>query len=156
MTGDKLTIRHDYEGGTTKNSVAQQEADRAERSETRELPRAVRPCGECPWRRDQPAGRFPACRYEALRNTSADTDGASVPLGAPMFGCHKSPEGAEMACAGWLAVEGHRHVGVRLAVATGQLDPEALHPGEGWPELYASYQEMAEFNGCEDEPTPGR
>lgn len=110
------------------------------------LRRALRPCGECPWRRDQPAGRFPPERYEELRGTSA-TPAGSAPLGAPMFACHKTAEGREIACAGWLAVEGHGHVGVRLAVATGRLDPVALTPAPGWPGLYDTYDELAVANG---------
>lgn len=69
-------------------------------------------------------------------------------MGAPMFACHKSREGRDLACAGWLAVEGHGHVGVRLAVAHGQLRPDALSPGAGWPELYDCYAQMASVNGA--------
>lgn len=111
-----------------------------------ELRYAVRPCSECPWRTDQPPGRFPACRYEALRDTSAR--GGSAPLGAPMFACHKSAEGRDIACAGWLAIEGANHVGVRLAVVQGRLDPDALTPGSGWPDLHESYTALAEANGA--------
>ena len=85
---------------------------------------------------------FPACRYEALRETAGKA-GAEVPVGAPMFACHKSPEGREEACAGWLAVCGIEHLGVRMAVLTGRLEPEDLKPGEGWPELYETYDEVA-------------
>lgn len=113
------------------------------------LPHAVRPCSECPWRLDQPAGRFPACRYDALRDTSAGPRGESAPLGAPLFACHKTAEGREIACAGWLAVEGHRHVGVRLAVATGRLDPATLEPAPDWPPLHGSYAALAAANGAE-------
>jgi Family of unknown function (DUF6283) len=106
------------------------------------LPHRNRPCGECPWRRDTPPGKFPACRYEALRETSGQP-GAEVPLGAPMFACHMTQEGREVACAGWLAVCGIEHLGVRMAVLAGRLEPEDLRPGEGWPPLFQSYDEMA-------------
>ncbi|RQP68505.1 hypothetical protein DF014_33190 [Burkholderia ubonensis] len=62
--------------------------------------------------------------------------------GASMFACHQSRQGEEFACAGWLAKVGHRHPAVRLAVAGGRLDPEALEPGVDWPELHDSYQEV--------------
>lgn len=105
------------------------------------LPRVHRPCDECPWRVSAQPGRFPACRYRALQETSG-SPGQEAELGAPMFACHKSPEGQERACAGWLATVGMDHIGVRFAVITGQLDPVALRPGEDWPELFGSYEEM--------------
>lgn len=123
------------------------------------LPRSPRPCaGEqpCPWRRDAPPGQFPPERYEALAATSRRPDAhgeADAPLGAPMFACHKSPAGRERVCAGWLAVEGWGHLGVRVAVLTGQLDACALRPGAGWPALLGSYAELAQVNGA-DYPVP--
>lgn len=110
------------------------------------MPRRRYPCSECPFRRDTPPGQFPACRYEALRETVGQS-GAEQPIGAPVFACHKSPEGREEACAGWLAVCGIEHLGMRFAVVTGRLEPEDLRPGEGWPELFSSYDEMAAVQG---------
>lgn len=101
-----------------------------------------RPCAECPWRRDTPTGQFSADRYAALANTSG-APGAEAFLDAPMFACHKTAEGQEQACAGWLAVAGVHHLGVRLAVATGRLAPETLSPAPGWPPLFESFQHMA-------------
>ena len=100
------------------------------------------PCRECPFRRDTEPGQFPACRYQALQDT-AGRAGAEAPLDAPMFACHKSPEGREEACAGWLAVAGYDHLGVRLAVVMGRLPASALMHGGDWPELFGSYVEMA-------------
>jgi hypothetical protein len=74
-----------------------------------------------------------------------------VSIGAPMFACHKSPEGREEACAGWLAVCGIEHLGVRMAVLAGRLDPEHLRPAEDWPELYDSYDQMAAVMAAETE-----
>jgi hypothetical protein len=105
------------------------------------------PCAECPFRCDTQPGQFPACRYDALRET-AGSPGSEVPLGAPFFACHKSPEGADEVCAGWLAACGIEHLGVRMAVLTGRLEPEHLRPGEGWPELFATYDEMAATQGA--------
>lgn len=112
-----------------------------------ELPRQKRPCAECPFRRDVEPGQFPAERYEALRESCRHEQNVQAPLGAPMFACHKSPEGGEFACAGWLAVEGHNHIGVRVAVATGHLPVDALAPKPDWPELYATYEEVEERMG---------
>lgn len=106
-----------------------------------EVPHRRFPCAECPWRRDTAAGQFSRDRYDALAATSG-SPGAEAGLTDPMFACHKSPLGSEEACAGWLAAVGHDHLGVRLAVLTGRLDQDVLRPGEGWPELLASYDEM--------------
>lgn len=113
-----------------------------------DLGRRKRPCEECPWRRDTPPGQFPAERYEALRNTSGSR-GNEVAFDAPMFGCHKSADGNEIACAGWLAVVGYEHLGVRLALMDHRLPPEAMSPGEDWPDLFDSYAEMAAAQGAD-------
>jgi hypothetical protein len=118
------------------------------------LPRMSRPCGgpqPCPWRRDAPPGQFPPERWQALRATSRRPDGhgsADAPLGFPMFACHATHEGADRVCAGWLAVEGWGHLGIRLAVLTGALPESALAPGVDWPPLHGSYEELAAVNGA--------
>lgn len=119
------------------------------------LPHRRRPCAECPWRRDTPPGQFPADRYAALASTSG-APGAEALLDAPMFACHKTAEGQEQACAGWLAVVGAYHLGVRLAVATGRLAPETLRPTPGWPPLFESFQQMAATQGCSPSTAPAR
>ena len=105
--------------------------------------RVRRPCAECPCRSDVPPGKFGPERFEALRAT-AGAPGKEAVLGAPWFACHKSPEGEgeERACAGWLVLCGADHLGVRLALARGDLPLEALETGPGWPPLYESYAEM--------------
>lgn len=117
------------------------------------VPRRRFPCAECPWRRDTPPGQFAACRYEGLTETSTQPQVASVAdiVRQPMFACHKSPEGREEACAGWLAVAGHENLAVRLAVATGRLPGVALEPGEGWPRLFDSFEEMAAVQARREE-----
>jgi hypothetical protein len=108
---------------------------------------AGRPCAECPWRRDTPPGKFPAERYERLRDTSPGPRGESASLGAPIFACHMSHEGGEFPCAGWLATQAHAHVGIRYAVLRGALPKEVLRPGEDWPDLFTDYDEMAARQG---------
>lgn len=110
------------------------------------IPHRRRPCAECPWRRDTDPGQFTAERYEALRNTTGGP-GNEAPLGSPLFACHKSPVGHEEACAGWLAAVGVDSIEVRLAVAMKRLPAAAITPGDGWPALFASYEEMAEAQG---------
>jgi hypothetical protein len=100
-----------------------------------------RPCEECPWRRDTPSGQFPRERYEALENTVGGP-GEEVGLGGPIFACHKSAEGKELPCAGWLAVVGIEHLGVRVSISQGHLPPEVLKPADDWPDLFDSYEEL--------------
>ena len=102
-----------------------------------------RPCPECPWRKDTEPGQFPACRYEVLRNTSPGPDGEQPKIGDSMFACHKSPEGKEYVCAGWLASVGRDHIGVRLNVALGHWPGSVLHPQPDWPPLFDNYEDMA-------------
>jgi hypothetical protein len=89
---------------------------------------------------------FPACRWDALSAT------VNAPrLGDEMFGCHKGAPGTDedLACAGWLAVFGHRHPTVRLAVVTGRLPGEALAPGANWPPLHESWHDVIEAQTAE-------
>lgn len=108
---------------------------------------AAKPCAECPFRLDAQPGQFEACRFDALRNTAGEP-GHEAPIGSPMFACHKTAEGKEIACAGWLAVCGYDHLGVRFAAATGALPGEVLRPGPGWPELFDSYEQMTDRQGA--------
>lgn len=107
-----------------------------------------RPCSNCPWRLDAPPGEFPACRYESLTAT-AGRPGKEVGFSAPIFACHRSRDGEEFACAGWLATVGYDHLGMRLAVAMGRLEPAAFEPGPDWPPLYATYADLAVANGVD-------
>ncbi len=112
------------------------------------------PCDDCPWRTDAPPGQFPAERYEALQATHG-TPGHEAPLGAPLFACHKTAEGREAICAGFLAVEGYDHLTVRLMVISGRVPGASLTPATGWPTLYANYGEMVaaqEYPAPEDTP----
>ena len=59
-----------------------------------------------------------------------------------MFACHKSAEGKEIACAGWLATVGYVcNLTVRVNVAWGRLEMPVRD--ESWPPLFESYDEMA-------------
>jgi hypothetical protein len=102
-----------------------------------------RPCAECPWVKATPPGQFPAERFEALRATTGEA-GNEAPFGAGMFACHKSAEGKEMPCAGWLAAVGYESITVRVNIALGAIPVEALSPGANWPELHETYDEMVE------------
>lgn len=111
----------------------------------RELSAPKKPCGSCPWRQDQDARDIPGFdlqKAEGLRACCPDERGFGPDFGAAMFACHKSREGEEFPCAGWLAAVGYRHPMVRLEVSLGMISPEALRPGEDWPPIHASYGEV--------------
>lgn len=105
----------------------------------------ARPCPGCPWRCDKTAADIPGFSLEKARGlaaTSPDARGFGPSFGAPLFACHQSKEGDELACAGWLATVGACHPNVRLAVMSGRLDGEALQPAQDWPELHGNYGEV--------------
>lgn len=114
---------------------------------TEPMPYRRRPCGPssegsgCPFRTDTDPDDFPEDRWRELAKT-AGRPGGEIPLGSPMFGCHGGIRGGDAACAGWLAVCGYDHLGVRMAVVTGRLPAEALTPGDGWPDLYESWDAL--------------
>lgn len=97
------------------------------------------PCRTCPWRRDVEPGAFGIDRYEQLAVSCG-----SPQFGDPMFACHQTIEGQEVACAGWLAVHGLDHPNVRMAGMAGLVAEEALEPQPGWPPLFSSFEEMVE------------
>lgn len=102
----------------------------------------AKPCAACPWRIDATAQDIPGfdlALAEGLTATCPDERGMGPDFGASMFACHQSKIGSELCCAGWLAQVGHRHPGVRLAIAFGRLDPAALKPGRKWPALHENY-----------------
>lgn len=96
-----------------------------------------RPCAECPWRRDVEPGQFGPDRFRALAGTAEDRS-------TTLFACHKSAEGGEIVCAGFLARGAEHNLSVRFAYARGELEP--LDRGEGF-DLVEDYREMAVRNG---------
>jgi hypothetical protein len=94
-----------------------------------------------------PAGEFTAERFEALRSTCGD----GVEIGDPIFACHKSAPGKDIACAGWTAVVGTEHPTLRLSAIMGDIPMDVFSPRPGWPPLFKTYDEMARTQGREDE-----
>lgn len=99
------------------------------------------PCPTCPWRVDQDASVIPGFSLGLAEQIERTTHGE---FGAPIFACHQSREGEEFACAGWLARYGYDSIAVRLMVMGGKIDAEALQPGEGWPELHETFEDVIE------------
>jgi hypothetical protein len=93
---------------------------------------AVMPCKNCPWRTDVPPGEFPPERYIALAHTAYD-------MARQVFACHKSPEGEEHACAGFLLQSSAHNLTLRLAGHA--FDVKSHHP------LYPNYRALAVANG---------
>lgn len=100
-----------------------------------------KPCPTCPWRVDQDASAIPNFSLELAENLRRTCEQG---FGAPMFACHQSRDGAEVVCAGWLAVYGADSIAVRMQVIAGNYPPEVLSPGEDWPDLHSSFDEVIE------------
>lgn len=96
-----------------------------------------KPCGECPWRTDVEPGRFPADRYRALACTGED-------MAQRLFACHKSADGRETVCAGFLLRGGVHNLTLRLAYARGEISPDV---SDGGYPLFDDYRAMAIANG---------
>ncbi len=115
------------------------------------------PCSECPWRKDQPVGAFPA---EAFRHSAATAYDASY----NKFACHMSGVAKVKSCAGFLLRNADNNIGVRLELIAGSIDLNQVT--DGGLELYASYRDMAVANGvppddpallrCRDNDTPAK
>lgn len=132
----------------------------------RPFPYRAFPCAPCPIRADNadnPAAKFPKARWDALSRTLPDPQTGIPPMPhEPMFGCHKGKPGSEehnpqpqddLACAGWLARFGHNHLAVRMALIDGRLDPAALEPGDNWPPLHKTWDDVvrhqtSDTNSC--------
>lgn len=109
------------------------------------MPTLRKPCQSCPWRVDQTAQDIPnfdMILAEKLSSCSPDDNDYGPEYTAQLFACHQSRLGEEFPCAGWLATVGHRHPMVRFSVSLGRIPAEALKPGEDWPDLHPTYQEV--------------
>lgn len=130
-----------------------------------QLPRREFPCGPCPIRADNadnPDAKFPAHRWKALSNTVPDPVTGMPPLpGIPLFGCHKGRPGSDdscprteddLTCAGWLAQFGGDHLTIRLALNERRLDPAALKPGDNWPPLHQTWDDVVRHQTSDTAP----
>lgn len=110
-----------------------------------------RPCGPCPWvcanaeRLTYPnLAEYAAGTIPSLGFGETTAEDPLAPLGL-LFACHHDAK--KRLCAAHVAVEGHAHPLIRLAIIEGLVDPAVLTPGEDWPELYDTYQEMLDTVG---------
>lgn len=101
----------------------------------------LRPCDECPWRKDRPTGVFPAEAYRHSARTDYD-------MAESTFACHMAGKDEPLICAGFLIRGAVHNLAVRLALATHRLDLDEVKSDVP---LYASYREMSEANGVDPE-----
>ncbi|MFF9076228.1 DUF6283 family protein [Streptomyces sp. NPDC014872] len=96
------------------------------------------PCTRCPWLTSTDLTEFSDEDMDMLRRANG-CPGAEAPVNAPIVACHRDqPSTAHPLrwCAGFLAVVGEQHLGIRLALAFEALPPQAVNPPASWPELY--------------------
>lgn len=99
------------------------------------------PCATCPWRRDSAGGpAIPGFSIEQARGL-ANTVGPGDEV-RPIMACHGTPDGAEHACIGYLAVEGWSNLAVRIATIDGRVDLNAIDEACRRLDLYGSFDEM--------------
>lgn len=101
------------------------------------------PCPTCPWRVASVGGSaipgFSIEQARALSNTVGPGDDFR-----PVMACHGSPDGAESACVGYLAVEGYSNLAVRLAAIEGAVDLTAIVDACADIPLHPSFDSMLE------------
>lgn len=117
------------------------------------------PCPSCPWRRDQTARDIPNFDLElaeGLARLSPDAEGIGPDRHAAFFACHQSKPGAEIICAGWLAMVGEYNLRAVVARHDGRLDPAGFAPGPDWPDLHTNYPEVLEKLRATDPAGPRR
>ena len=102
------------------------------------------PCAQCPWRADVDLAMFSDADMAKLARANGVTrDEAS--MDAPAMACHLDQPGSAhpmRLCAGWMAVVGQHHLGIRMAVIAGRLPAEALALRPDWPALRTSLSEL--------------
>ncbi|MFI7445821.1 DUF6283 family protein [Nonomuraea indica] len=90
--------------------------------------------------------RLQRAQHGVMRTTDTSEADVARLTRAPRMACHKDqPDTAHpmRLCAGWLAVVGPDHIGVRLSLIDGRLPAEAIDPDtRDWPALHASLAEL--------------
>jgi hypothetical protein len=82
---------------------------------------------------DVPTGHFKPARFIALAPTAYD-------MAASIFACHQSKDGGEVACAGFILMQGAHNFSLRMAGHRFDVDRCGLS-------LYPTYRRMAIANG---------
>ena len=112
------------------------------------------PCQQCPWRTDVDPTTFSDVDMVKLANANG-VPGAEAAANTPAMSCHRDQPGTAHAmrlCAGWLAVVGPDHLGIRMAMLAGRLPDDALAIGQNWPELRKSLNHLLEDRAQQPSP----
>ncbi|WP_328617267.1 DUF6283 family protein [Amycolatopsis sp. NBC_00355] len=107
-------------------------------------PHRTHPCSQCPWRQDADLTTFSDADMTKLANANGSA-GREAPTDAPAMSCHlDQPDTAHpmRLCAGWLAVIGRHHLGIRMALMIDKLPPAAVDTNDDWPPLYSSLDDL--------------
>lgn len=100
------------------------------------------PCPTCPWRKSSKVGGediagFSIERMRGLRNTVGDGDDFR-----PIMACHHSSVGADAPCVGYVAVEGHSNISVRVLTSRGVVNQRGIDEACAGIELWGSFAAM--------------
>ncbi|GAB4054783.1 DUF6283 family protein [Catellatospora paridis] len=114
------------------------------------LPHRATPCPRCPWRTDISARALTTDRVRLLRAACGSRGHEAAPY-APMDYCDQPAAGPQLICAGWLAVHGLDHLGVRIAASFARLPAAVLRPDPTRPPLFT---DMAAMLAALPDPEP--
>lgn len=105
-----------------------------------------RPCADCPWLQHTDLTVFSDGDFAKLAASNGIRGSEAAPS-APLMSCHRDQPGTNRAlrlCAGWLAVVGADHLGVRMALISGRLPTDVTAPKADWPPLHPGLETMIE------------
>jgi hypothetical protein len=107
----------------------------------------TKPCANCPWLKSTPAGgsSIPNFGIELMRNLKntvppRDMDDTGF---YKVMACHKSTEGKQFACAGYMAKAGlDFNINARLVARDAELDATALFDATDKLDMYTDFYDM--------------
>ena len=101
------------------------------------------PCGSCPWRRSNPTDgtAIPGFSLTKMRHDLSRTVGDGDAF-RPIMACHRSREGGDHTCVGYIAREGWSNLAVRLAAIDGRIPINDIDQGCEGLDLFGSFGEM--------------